>query len=436
MQDRYWSSKAGLSHQQRWRDRRRLLALVEQEPEKKGRRGARSATAFRRQFQTRSVSGDRGYWPRAPLALELDFTTARTQPPNIESLAKHYLDLLGRHDEDGGKPLLYHDDGQVKMLYVSCRHSWDPDRPVEQGSIRLVCSPRADVIAELEAADDFAATCDGLDENADEDSRGDLDLGLRLENAREFEASGDPELNRMAADIRFDALRDHQEFFLRASDRWLSGLFQRRGRELMTGKPATWEARAARAIGTLQAWRELQEPFGPGSIDEELRSFFLVPLPTLPTRSGERELFKEALDEACRRFLHAHPSLSPLVAPLRVTILVAPPHQKDLDNLAREVVPAINRHFRPPQDPWLLDGTHVGLPPGRRSRDGQRRQRALARLRSIGQYSVWAYQVIQVHRRPEDPREGWMAVVLGHGENRHSLWREAEIEVQTALECD
>jgi hypothetical protein len=203
----------------------------------------------------------------------------------------------------------------------------------------------------------------------------------------------------------------------------------------MTGKPATWERRAARAVGSLETWRA-QEPFGPDILDNELRGFFLVPLPALPTRSGERDLFKDGLDEGCRRFLHAHPSLSPLVAPLRITILVVPPHRKDLDNLAREVIPAINRHFRPPQDPWLLDGTHVGLQPGLRSRNHQQRQRDLARLRSIGHYSIWAYQVIQLHRRPEHPREGWMAVVLGHGENQNSLWREAEIEVQKALESD
>ena len=436
MQDGYWSSTAGLRHKQRWRDDRRVLAFVDQEPERKGRRGARSAAAFRRQFRTQSVIGARGYWPRARLALELDFTTSRKQPPNIESLAKHYLDLLGHQDEDDGRPLLYHDDRQVKMLYVSCHHAWDPDAPVEQGHIRLVCLPRADAIAELEAANDLAETVHAFDRDADHHGRGDLDLDLRLENARAFEASGDPELVQMAADIRFDALRDHQELFLRASDTWLSRLFQRRARELMTGKPASWEARAARQVGSLKAWRELQEALGPTRVVDELRGAFLVPLPALPTRSGEREPFNEALDEACRGFLQAHPSLSPLVAPLRITILVVPPYQKDLDNLAREVIRVISRHFRPPQDPWLVDGTHVGLQPGRRLRDGQRRQRDLARMRSIGQFSVWAYQVIQLHRQPEHPREGWMAVVLGHGENRNSLWREAEIEVQRALEDD
>ena len=434
MQDRYWSSQAGHRHKKRWRDRRRVLALVEQEPEKKGKRGARSAAAFHHQFNDRSVGGARGFWPRARLALDLHFTTARKQPPNIESLAKHYLDLLGHLEGDDGRPLLYLDDSQVKMLHVSCDHAWDPDTPAKQGSIRLECAPRVDAIAELEAVHEIAVAGRDFDWDVEEPQLENRDLELRLESARAFESSGDPDSRRMAADIRFEALRDHQEFFLRASDRWLSGLFRRRARELITGKPAPWEARAARAVGSLEAWRELQEPFGPVDIASELRGFFLVPLPALPARSGEGELFRQALDEACRRFLGKHPSLSPLVAPLRVTILAVPPQQKDLDNLAREVVPAINRHFRPPQDPWVLDETHVGLPPGLRSRDDRRRRRDLARLRSIGQYSVWAYQVIQLRRRPEHPREGWMAVVLGHGENRNSLWGQAGIEVERALE--
>lgn len=436
MEHRYWSSQAGIRHKQFCRSRRRVMALVEQEPERKGRRGARSTASFQLQFNDRAVSGARGFWPRAGLALDLHFTTARKQPPNVESLAKHYLDLLGHHDGDDGRPLLYRDDSQVKMLFVSCNHDWDPDTPARQGSIHLECSPLADAIAELEAVHEIAVPGHDFDWTAEEPRFERRDIDLRLENARAFEASGDPDLSRMAADIRFDALRDHQESFLREGDRWLSGLFRRRARELVTGKPAPWEARAARAVGSLEAWRQLQEPFGPDDIANELRGFFLVPLPALPARSGEGKSFSHALDEACERFLREHPSLSPLVAPLRVTILAVPPQQQDLDNIARKVVPAINRHFRPPQEPWLLDETHVGLPPGLRSGDDRRRLRDLARLRSIGEESVWAYQVIQLHRQPEHPREGWMAVVLGHGENRMSLWVQAGIEVERALEHD
>ena len=91
------------------------------------------------------------------------------------------------------------------MLHVSCDHAWDPDTPVKQGSIRLECSPRADAIAELEAVHEIAVAGHDFDWATEEPHLENRDLDLRLENARAFEASGDPDLRRMAADIRFDA---------------------------------------------------------------------------------------------------------------------------------------------------------------------------------------------------------------------------------------
>ena len=381
-----------------------------------------------------SIADGRKHWPRAKLALTLDFTTSRPQPPNVEKLAKHYLDLLGSGNGTQEQPLLYRDDRQVKMLYVSCRHSWDPDAPVARGRIHLACCSRADAIASLEAAHELEVFHRGPTTlHADESLQHEPHISDQLEDARRLEESGDELLKRMAADIRFDALRAHQEHFLGSSDQWLSRLFRSRGRELITGRPAAWEQRAARALDaqdpnrSLTAWEST-------SLQDELRGFFHVPLPALPSQRGDRQEFTKNLHEACRRFLHAHPSMTPLVVPLRITILLVPPHDKDLDNLALEVVPVVEEHFRPHQEPWLLDGTHVGLPAGLRNRDNELRKRRLARLRSLGEYSVWAYQVIELHRRPEHPREGWMSVILGHGENRRSMWGEAEDYLTQALE--
>lgn len=435
MRDGYWQSLEGFRHQHRWREARHVLAWIGHEPERKGPRGARSAGAFRLAVQTESVTGGRKLWPRASLALTLNFATSRQQPPNIERLAKHYLDLLGDHDGGDNGPLLYRDDRQVNMLYVSCYHGWDPDAPVERGSIHLDCCSRANAIGALEAAYELEVRHDGPSPDADQWLRDEPDITRQLEDARQLDESGQEDLKRMAADIRFDALRAHQEFFLRSSDHWLSRLFRSRGRELVTGKPATWEQRVARKIAP-EARRPLHARFAPTNLQDELSGFFQVPLPSLPTQPGDRDEFKRNLDEACHRFLGAHPSLSPLVVPLRLTILVVPPHEKDLDNLALDVVPVINRHFRPHQEPWLLDGTHAGLPAGLRQRDEHHRQRQLTRLRSVGEYSVWAYQVIELHRRPEHPVEGWVSVVLGHGENRHSVWGEAENYVTRMLDLN
>lgn len=434
MRDGYWESLAGFRHQHRWREARHVLAWIRHEPERKGPRGARSAGAFRRAVRTDSADGGRKLWPQARLALSLDFTTTRKQPPNIERLAKHYLDLLGDHQGDDDGPLLYRDDRQVKMLYVSCHHRWDPDAPSEPGSIHLDCCSRADAIGALEAAYELEVFHDGSTREEDDWVQDERDPSRQFEGARQLEESGDAHLKRMAADIRFDALRAYQESFLQSSDRWLSRLFRSRGRELVTGKPATWEQRIGRRSDSETRLRP-QMQWTPTSLQDELRGFFQVPLPGLPAQPGDRAKFKRNLDEACHRFLQAHLSLSPLVVPLRVTILVVPPHGKDLDNLALEVVPLINRHFRPHQEPWLLDGPDVGLPAGLRNRDRER-ERQLARLRSVGEYSVWAYQVIELHRRPDHPAEGWASVVLGHGENRHSVWGEAEDYVTRQLQQD
>jgi hypothetical protein len=435
MNDRYWDSLAGIRHQHRWRSARHVLASVGHEPERKGRRGVRSAGAFRQAVKTGGIGSDRRVWPRATLALTLGFTTSRRQPPNVEQLAKHYLDLLGSQTGDQGGPVLYSDDRQVKMLYVSCRHNWDPEKPVARGSIHLDCCSRADAIGVLEVAHELEVFHEGPSSDADEWRRDELDAASQLEEARRLEQSEDELMRRMAADMRFDALRAYQEHFLRSSDRWLTSLLRSRGRELITGELATRERRLARRLQSAGV-PHLQTAWTPTNLDDELQGYFQVPLPPLPRQRGERRDFKQNLHEACRRFLSAHPSLSPLVVPLRITILVVSPHDKDLDNLALEVVPVINEHFKPHQAPWLLDATYVGMPAGLRRYDVERRRRQLAQLKSVGELSVWAYQVIELHRRPEHPPEGWVSVVLGHGENRRSVWGEAEDYVDAVLARD
>ena len=168
MRDGYWVSSAGIGHRYRWRSNRRVVASVRQEPERKGPRGARSAGAFRRAVIADSIADGRRHWPRAKLALTLGFTTSRPQPPNVEKLAKHHLDLLGSGNGTQELPLLYRDDRQVKMLYVSCRHSWNPDVPVERGRIHLECCSRADAIANLEAAHELEVFHRGPTLHADE----------------------------------------------------------------------------------------------------------------------------------------------------------------------------------------------------------------------------------------------------------------------------
>lgn len=434
VRDRYWSSAAGRRHQRAGRSARTVEAFLNYEPERKGPRGARQADEFRIALQT-SLRGQRlSGWPRAALALDLRFTTTRKQPPKIERLAKHYLDLLEPGSCANGETSwrLYNNDRQVKMLSVAGRHDWDVDQPISEPSIYLGCRTRTDAIAELESADEIASMTSVLDEDARWGSRRDpSDTELMIENARYFESSGDEILQAMAADIRFDVVKDLQDEFLMAGDRLLTRLFRSYARELLRGVSPAWRRLADLSPAGTDGWDDLlADLLGTAQL-------FLVPLPPPPSESGQGAEFKRYLHDACSQYIDRHRILSPLVAPLRVTIMVVPPVPKDLDNLALEVLPVIEQHFRPHREPWLLGPEQFGLQPGHRaSQADDQQRRALARLRSVHEYGVWAYQAIELHRRADHPPHGWMAVMLGHGENALSLWEAAAHDVDRLEELN
>lgn len=425
----YWNSTDGRRHARSGRRFRTALALVEQEPRQKGRQGTREASAFREAAQKDLTRSGRRGWPRAALALDLRFTTTRRQPPDIDRLAKHYLDLLQVQAGPGREPWgLYTDDRNIKMLFVGGSHEWDLDLPIRGPSIYIRCRTRADAIAELEAADELETLAP--DDDQYERNRPDLtDVDSMLGSAEDFEVSDDSVLRAVAADIRFDARRALQEDFLASGDELLHRLFRGHARELIGGAPPAWRRRIERiAPGAVGGWDRVMT----GLLD--IAQLFMVPLPAPPGAPGQRSEFSALLEDACTRFLARHPFLTPLLVPLRVTVLVVPPVPKDLDNLALDVLPVIEKHFRPPRDPWLLRPPRPNLPEDvADTAHDEWRRRGLSRVRSIGEHGVWAYQVIELRRRPEHPPHGWMAVMLGHGEHQESLWEAAERDVDRAV---
>jgi hypothetical protein len=76
------------------RFRRTIVVKASGEPERKGTRGSRSAASFQRYvLDQMEPFGQHAF--TGPVAVDLDFISARANPPAIYSLAKHALDVLG-----------------------------------------------------------------------------------------------------------------------------------------------------------------------------------------------------------------------------------------------------------------------------------------------------------------------------------------------------
>lgn len=405
MDSGYWRSIDGIRHRHRSRVHRGLRASVEQEPEQKTRRNAHRSDSFRFAVQHDVIGRFAEGWPRAHLALTLNFATTRPQPPAIERLAKHYIDLLKASEADGAKRWgLFHDDRQIKMLSVtSCVAGGDAPRP----RIDLHCLTRADAIAELEAVECLTTEHGCELDNGDDRLSDDLWLELALDDLRYIERRADPASVETARCLRATIHRRRQEELLRGNDAFMRSLLHGRARELFTGHldAATRRARDlavnSRSLAdTLEGLRQSQHML------DRMREWFQVSLPPLPMAHGEGSDFRQRVREACDDYFARRPMLQPVVVPLRVTILVVPPKQKDLDNIALDVIPAI---------------------------------RAAASARAGGAEptaDVASYQVLELHRGTHHRSEGELAVVLGHGHNFLSYWEAAADDVERCVEDD
>jgi len=99
---------------------------VDVEPAGKSRAGKRSAPEFQRQVMDQMERYGR-YPMTGPVALDLHFQAAQRNPPGIHRAAKHTLDILGAVLPGCERPrrrsVLYHDDRQIKFLYVLTGHT-------------------------------------------------------------------------------------------------------------------------------------------------------------------------------------------------------------------------------------------------------------------------------------------------------------------------
>lgn len=427
----YWSSLEGLRRQRRRRLSETLLLGLNLEPQRKGRRGTeQSDAAFRLAVRQNLVRfGLRG-WARAPLALDFSFTTTLHQPAAIEAYAKHYQDLLQpRSRDDDRPPFLYNDDRQVKMLFVQC---WHHRNGAKQPHLFMKCRPRRHAIAEMENASllDMLSTIEKESNSSDWDDATETRATAVGATRQALQGVGvdrcfDEWFTRYMA---YDARRAHQTALLHANNRLLTHLLISRASSLITRRPdPTW--RALTRLG-IDRDNELSKSLSQMENGRSLLDMLIrVMLPSLPVASGGRKRFREELHRACEGFVLGHPYLRPLLVPLRITLLVVPPRQgKDLDNIVIDVVRAVNSELEPYAEPWRL------APKAPLDRDDGRRAEVSTQTATKERVGITSYEVIELARSNDDPTDGTLTMVLGHGDVYTSTWEAAASFVDKRLD--
>lgn len=381
---------------------------IDGEPDQKGKRGVQyRSTKAQRSIMTQLDSSKHGEL-LGPVALELDFHCTSREPPSIQRLAKHTLDLIGPAMEpypnrDG---IVYRDDRQVKLLYVSLKKSTSAGFP-PKGSTQIFARPLRDVVADLELVRILESRTQIWEEENDPMRSPKLPAHT-LEPLLDLNYAASPEeRNRWKERNHWHAqfsLAEFQSAFLQGAEARVASM--------LTFNPRIIAGSARRSIEPimapqlkeiLMAMTRCHTPLNNDSDSFLLSSMITDPLPRLPKSSGEGSLFHESVRKELIELFHRKRSLSPLMVPLKVIFLVMPPSQgKDLDNLALTILPIIQR---------VIKEQEVNL-----------RHPALQSNPIYADRGISAYEVIELKRQKSDHPDGYLQLALGSGLSLQSSW--------------
>ena len=140
---------------------------------------------------------------------------------------------------------------------------------------------------------------------------------------------------------------------------------------------------------------------------------FVLELHHAPHREGDSAAFNLALRSALKDFKTKYPFLFPLSSLMSVTILMVPPEGggKDLDNLARLILPALHEIWTPPSHLAHTFNTD-------KISDSKLRsywEATRAELPKEPKHSITEYRVFELPRFPDDPKEGFVRLAVGEG---------------------
>lgn len=407
----YFQTKRAQASLLRVRRLRRFCLEINQSPQSKNIH-PNDAVSFQRRILT-ELKKRKQLAYRGPVFLQLEFFNQSKAPPSIYSLSKNYLDLLETPRSRSGirrSGLLYGNDRQVEALVVR----YHLDCPFEAPQVRVNAEPLRDFVADVilakrvESARFYDDGSDWTSTSFNHDLREgpfpeEEDRNHAIEHLIEFEKNKQWWL-RSISEAAYEAhrilLRFHaQQEHLKRTELLVC-------RELLT--LCGQDRKLAGGKHREQLLRLLK-----ASRDMMLAPPFVLELHHAPHREGDSLTFKQAVRTALQAFKSSHPILFPLSSLLSVTILMLPPEGggKDLDNLARMILPLVHEIWMPPSD--LIHALQID--PIRGNGIGDSLNAELAALPKEPKHSVTMYRAFVLSRLPGDPKEGFVRLALGEG---------------------
>lgn len=277
----------------------------------------------------RSFTGD--------VAVTMTIYVNQKNAPQIQSIPKFYIDTLFDTRNEGllmGKKLILKDDRQIKYLFVDYRRS---NEGISKVNINIF--PFRTLINQVDLVEECRLKSYDSDEwDEDDVYREDEYLYELLDHIRDkdrFISKCGEERYKFEY---FQLLRNHQENYYH-NLRIKNASLCRRLRKYYIPQ----EKYTGPSSDDINSILELTEGI---IFDHHMQ----VDFGSMPVRKGQGDKFKALIKQGIDNFVKANRFLMPTLVPISATIIFQPPatNDKDLDNLARVILPPLFNKFGPP----------------------------------------------------------------------------------------
>ena len=400
----------------------KMWMSIEQEPKSKKGISAKDKDSFQNKIvDYLKKYHRRGY--RSKVAVQFRFAVTGKTPPPVQTLVKNYMDLICKPingSKIGRKYLLLEDDRLVRALFASYYFAEEPEKP----SIEIKISSYRDFLQDMQLidkiqnngfAEDEVYPYTGMEEKYsgnsfswikdDED-----DFNDPLEELNDWRLHKEENV-KIAGKKGYKAMENMmiwevQKKLLKISDYQLGNAFallNMHSKQPNDSYPNT-----------------LFNTFG------EIYKSYIDILPIcldlshIPLEKGETNQFKEKVKKRIKDFKKRYPILMPLLTPVKAIIFLTRPDFKiifDYDNLARKILPIIVDEMQPPTTLGQYIDTEE-IPDTKIKEELAERKKKIAGIKT----SVISYQVIELPRTADDPKEGRVRLFLGDGTSYECYW--------------